>query len=150
MAIQLKKICLLCFSICFLSSFAYSYTLNNSIWKVNEYPFDYYYGFKDFQFYLRYDGDDWWQWNKGFPFPLGLSAFFDCPFGMSFGFAYGEAFDMYHYQNILFNNTEGIAISCCYRLIKNPKQDEDFLISYILTLFKICGDWDGVSPPPDE
>lgn len=146
----MKKIYLLFLFICFLSSLAHSYTLDKTIWKVNEYPFDYYYGFKDFQFYLRYDGDDWWQWNKGFPFPLGLSVFFDCIFGMSSGFAYGEASDMYHYQHILFNNKEETAISWCYRLIKNPKPGEDFLISYTLTLFKICDDWDGVAPPPDD
>ena len=55
--IQLKKISLLFFFIFLFSSIAHSYTLNNTIWKVNEYPFEYYYGFKDFQFYLRYNVD---------------------------------------------------------------------------------------------
>jgi len=68
---------------------------------------------------------------------------------MSFGFAYGEATDMYHYQYIIFDNKEEIATSWCYRLIKNPKSGEDCLISYVLTLYKICDDWDGVSPPPE-
>jgi len=68
---------------------------------------------------------------------------------MSFGFAYGEAIDMYHYQHILFDNVGGTAISWCYRVIKNPEPDENAFIHYILTLYKISNDWDGVSPPPD-
>jgi len=119
------------------------------IWKVNEYPFDYYYGFHNFQFYLRYEGDDWWQWNKAFPLPIGLSLFFDCPLGMSFGFAYGEATDMYHFQKIIFDNTENTATSWCYRFIKNPEPGGDFFIQYIITLHRISDNWDGVSPPPD-
>ena len=146
----MKKAYLLCLSICLLSSLVHAYTLDKTIWKVNEYPFDYYYGFKDFKFHLRYDGDEWWQWNKGFPFPFGLSLFFDCISAKSFGFAYGEADDMYHYQHIIFNNKEETAISWCYRLIKHPKPGENCFISYTLTLFKIYDDWDGISPPPDE
>ena len=145
----MKKICVLLFVICFTCSISLAGTINNTIWKVNEYPFDYYYGFHNFQFYLRYDGDDWWRWNRGFPFPYGISLFFDCFTGMSFGFAYGEAIDMYHYQKIIFNNTENTATSWCYRFIKNPEPGEDFFINYILTLHKISDNWDGVSPPPD-
>ena len=147
---KLKKIRFFCLAIFFITSIAFGFTINNTVWKVNEYPFNYYYGFYNFQFYLRYDGDDWWKWNKGFPFPIGLSLFFDSPFGMSFGFAYGNASDMYHYQHILFDNTEETATSWCYRLIKNPNPEDEFFINYILTLQKICDDWDGVSQPPDE
>ena len=145
----MKSVCSFCVFIFLINAIAYSHTIDHTIWKVNEYPFDYYYGYYDYQFYLRYDGDDWWQWNKGFPLTIGLSLFFDCPFGMSFGFAYGEATDMYHYQYIIFDNKEESATSWCYRLIKNPKPGEDFLISYVLTLHKIYDDWDGVSPPPE-
>ena len=45
---------------------------------------------------------------KVFHFPLDFLPFFDYPFGMSFGFAYGEGVNMYHYQNILFNTIERI------------------------------------------
>ncbi len=145
----MKKTCVLFFVISFTCSVALADTVNNTIWKVNEYPFDYYYGFHNYQFYLRYDGDDWWQWNKGFPSPIGFSLFFDCPSGKSFGFAYGEASDMYHYQHILFDNIEETATSWCYRLIKNPKHGEDSFIHYILTLHRISDNWDGVSPPTD-
>ena len=145
----LKTVYSICLAYYFFSSVALAFTINNTIWKVNEYPFDYYYGFHKYQFYLRYDGDDWWQWNKGFPFPFGLSLFCDSPFGTSFGFAYGEAIDMYHFQKIIFDNTENTATSWCYRLIKNPESGEEFFIQYILTLHKISDNWDGVSPPPD-
>jgi len=65
------SICLACY---FFSSVAFAFTINNTVWKVNEYPFDYY-GFHKYQFYLRYDGDDWWKWNKGFPFSLRSFSF---------------------------------------------------------------------------
>ena len=34
-------------------------TINNTIWKVVEYDFDYYYGYHNMDFYLRYEDDDW-------------------------------------------------------------------------------------------
>jgi hypothetical protein len=147
--VTLKTVLFICLSYSFFSSIVFASTINNTVWKVNEYPFDYYYGFHKYQFYLRYDDDDWWKWNKGFPFPFGLSLFFDRPTGLSFGLAYGEAIDMYHYQTIRFDNTHNTATSWCYRLIKNPKPGEDSFIHYILTLHKISDNWDGVSPPPD-
>ena len=146
---KLKRIFSICLSCYFCSSIAFAFTINNTIWKVNEYPFDYYYGFHKYQFNLRYDGDDWWQWNKAFPFPFGLSLFCDSPFGTSFGVAYGVAIDMYHYQVIIFNNSENTATSWCYRLFKKSEPGKDTFFHYKLTLHKISENWDGVSPPPD-
>ncbi len=127
-------------------------TINNTIWKVVEYDFDYYYGYHNMDFYLRYEDDDWWKWDRGFPFPLGLSGFWDKPRqGMSFGFDYGAAQDMYHFQYIEFQHDNCTAVTHCYRFLKDAYFGKDAPdISYVLTLFKISDDWDGVSPPPQQ
>ena len=127
-------------------------TINNTMWKVVEYEFDYYYGYHDMDFYLRYEDDAWWKWDAGFPFPIGLSGFWDVPvLRISFGFDYGEAEDMYHYQHIIFYHDNCTATTHCYRFLKDEYYGTDAAnISYVLHLFKISDDWDGKSPPPQE
>lgn len=137
--------------VCHARRFGNHKTLNNTIWKVVEYGFDYYYGYHNMDFYLRCEDDDWWKWDEGFPFPIGFSVFYDLPFSnRSWGFAYGNAEDMHHYQDIIFNHDNGTALTHCYRFLKEefyPGQED---IAYELHLFKIADDWDGKQEPPQE
>ena len=137
--------------ICYACSFVNHKTLNNTIWKVVEYGFDYYYGYYNMDFYLRYEDDNWWKWDEGFPAPAGLSRFRDFSMlNISWGFAYGNAEDMHHYQDIIFNHDNNTAVTHCYRLLKEDFYPGEENIAYELHLFKIADDWDGRQEPPQE